>query len=214
MTLQFGKRWNGSLQFDINYTLAEGIDTAPLGGAVLSVQGDAVRSDPADLQRDKGPNSLDVRHTLNGSIVAMSNFNISNNVMRQILNNNQVSFFLQLNSGLPVQIAGNADLNRDGNNGDRPLNITRNGLYRPSRYNVDARFSRFFKLGYKQTRLEVQAEFKNLFNTEQISGVQTTYAVNSTTGVPTATLPANGNALIPTSGYEQRKFQLGFKLFF
>ncbi len=214
MTLQFGKRWNGSLQFDLNYTLAEGIDTAPLGGGVLAVQGDAVRSDSADLARDKGPNSLDVRHTLNGSIVALSNFNIANRVLHHIVNNNQVSLFLQLNSGLPVQVAGNADLNADGNGGDRPLFVTRNGLYRPSRYNVDARFSRFFKLGYKQTRLEVQAEFKNLFNTEQISGVQTTYAVNATTGVPTATLPANGNALVPTSGYEQRKFQLGFKLFF
>lgn len=214
MTLQFGKRWNGSLQFDLNYTLAKGEDTAPLGGGVLSVQGDAARSDPADLARDKGPNSLDVRHTLNGSIVALSNWNIANRTLHHILNNNQVSLFLQLNSGLPVQIAGNTDLNADGNGGDRPLFVTRNGLYRPARYNVDARFSRFFNLGYRQTRLEVQAEFKNLFNTEQVSGVQTTYAVNATTGAATVALPANGNALIPTSGYEQRKFQLGFKLFF
>ncbi|MBM3749793.1 MAG: TonB-dependent receptor [Acidimicrobiia bacterium] len=215
MTLQFGKRWNGSLQFDINYTLAKGVDTAPLGGNILSVQGDAVRSDPANLARDKGPNSLDVRHTLNGSVVALSNWNIANRMWHHILNNNQVSLFLQLNSGLPVQIQGNADLNGDGNGAnDRPLNSTRNSLYLPARYNVDARFSRFFNLGYRNTRLEVQAEFKNLFNTEQISGVQTTYTVNATTGVPTVALPANGNALVPTSGYEQRKFQLGFKLFF
>ncbi len=214
MTLQFGKRWNGSLQFDINYTLARGIDTAPLGGNVLAVQGDAVRSDPADLARDKGPNSLDVRHTFNGSIVALSNFNVANRVLHNIVNNNQVSLFLQMNSGVPVQIAGNADLNADGNGGDRPLGITRNGLTRPARYNVDARFSRFFNLGYKATRLEVQAEFKNLFNTEQVNGVQTTYAVNPTTGAATVNLPVNANALIPTSGYEQRKFQLGFKLFF
>ncbi|MCR4373505.1 MAG: TonB-dependent receptor [Acidobacteria bacterium] len=214
MTLQFGKRWNGSLQFNLNYTLADGIDTAPLGGNTLSVQGDAVRSDPANLARDKGPNSLNVRHTLNGSIVALSNFTIANRTLHHILNNNQMSLFVQLNSGLPVQIAGNADLNADGNGGDRPLNITRNSLNRPSRYNVDARFSRYFNLGYRATRLEVQAEFKNLFNTEQVNGVQTTHAVNSTTGAATVSLPASGNALIPTSGYEQRKFQLGFKLFF
>src|SRR5690606_17584598 len=163
-----------------------------LGGAVLSVQGDAVRSDPANLARDKGPNSLDVRHTLNGSIVALSNFNIANRTWHHILNNNQVSLFLQINSGLPVQLQGNADLNGDGNGAnDRPLNITRNSLYRPSRYNVDARFSRFFNLGYRQTRLEVQAEFKNLFNTEQVNGVQTTYAVNATTGAATVSLPAS-----------------------
>lgn len=213
MTLQLGKRWAGGLQFDINYTLAKGEDTAPLGGAVLSVQGDAVRSDPADLQRDKGPNSLDVRHTLNGSIIGLTNFTIANRALHHIINNNQIALFIQFNSGLPVQIQGNRDLNADGNNNDRPLNITRNGLYRPSRYNVDMRYSRFFNL-YRHYRLEVQAEFKNVFNIEQISGVQTTYEVDATTGAALTTLPASGNALIPTSGYEQRKFQLGFKLFF
>jgi hypothetical protein len=47
-----------------------------------------------------------------------------------------------------------------------------------------------------------------------VSGVQTSYPVNATTGIPTATLPNNSSALIPTNGFEQRKFQLGFKLFF
>jgi hypothetical protein len=213
MTLQFGKRWNGSLQFDLNYTLARGIDTAPLGGGTLSVQGDAVRSDPADLQRDKGPNSLDIRHTFNASIVALSNFTIGNRVLHHIINNNQISLLGQINSGTPVQIAGNADLNADGNNGDRPLFVSRNGLTLPQRRNVDARISRFLNF-YKHYRLEIQAEFKNIFNIEQVSGVQTTFPVTAATGVPTAPLPVNSAAFVPSNGYEQRKFQLGFKLFF
>lgn len=213
MTLQFGKRWNGSLQFDLNYTLAKGIDTAPLGGGTLSVQGDAVRSDPANLARDKGPNSLDIRHTLNASVVALSNFTIANRVLHHIINNNQISILAQVNSGTPVQIAGNADLNADGNPGDRPLGITRNSLTLPTRKNVDARISRFINF-YKHYRLEIQAEFKNIFNTEQVSTVQTTHTVNATTGAATVSLPASSNALIPINGYEQRKFQLGFKLFF
>jgi hypothetical protein len=213
MTLQFGKRWNGSLQFDLNYTLAKGIDTAPLGGGTLAVQGDAARSDPFDLQRDKAPNSLDIRHTFNGSIVALSNFTIANRTLHHIINNNQISLILQINSGTPVQIAGNADLNGDGTGADRPLFITRNSLNLPTRKNVDMRYSRFFNF-YKHYRFELQAEFKNVFNNEQVSGVQTTYPVNATTGAATGTLPDNSFALIPTGGYEQRKFQLGFKLFF
>ena len=212
-TVQFGKRWNGSLQFDLNYTLAKGIDTAPLGGATLSVQGDAARSDPFDLTRDKGPNSLDIRHTFNASIVALSNFTIANRVLHHIINNNQVSLLVQVNSGTPVQIAGNMDLNGDGTNNDRPLNITRNSLNLPMRKNVDARISRFINFG-RSYRGEIQAEFKNIFNWEQVSGVQTTYTVNATTGAATVTLPNNSGALIPTNGFEQRKFQLGFKLFF
>lgn len=213
MTLQFGKRWNGSLQFDMNYTLAKGEDTAPLGGGTLSVQGDAVRSDPANLSRDRGPSLLDIRHTFNASVVAQSNFNIANRVLNQIVNNNQISLLVQINSGIPVSIAGNTDLNKDGNNGDRPLGVTRNSLSLPTRKNIDMRYSRFFNF-YKNYRLEVQAEFKNVLNIEQVSGVQTTYAVNPTTGAPTVTLPTSSSQLVPSNGYEQRKFQLGFKLYF
>jgi hypothetical protein len=212
-TLQFGKRWNGSLQFDLNYTLAKGTDTAPLGGGTLSVQGDAARSDPFNLDRDKGPNSLDIRHTFNASVVALSNFSIANRVLHHIINNNQVSLLVQFNSGTPVQIAGNTDLNGDGTNNDRPVGVSRNSLNLPSRKNVDARISRFINFGGRY-KFEVQAEFKNIFNWEQVSGVQTTYAVNATTGVPTVPLPNNSGALVPSNGYEQRKFQLGFKLFF
>lgn len=213
MTLQFGKRWNGSLQFDLNYTLAKGEDTAPLGGGTLSVQGDAARSDPFDLARDKGPNSLDIRHTFNASVVALTNFSIANRVLHHIVNNNQLSLLVQVNSGTPVQIAGNTDLNGDGTNSDRPLFITRNSLNLPGRKNMDLRYSRFFNFGGRY-KFELQAEFKNVFNNEQVSGVQTTYAVNATTGAATVPLPNNSGALIPTNGYEQRKFQLGFKLFF
>lgn len=213
MTLQLGKRWNGSFQFDLNYTLAKGTDTAPLGGGTLSVQGDAARSDPFNLERDKGPNSLDIRHTFNASVVALSQFSISNRVLRAILNNNQVSLLAQVNSGTPVQVAGNTDLNGDGTNSDRPIGVTRNSLNLPYRKNVDARISRFVNFG-GHYKFEVQAEFKNIFNWEQVSGVQTTYAVNATTGIPTVVLPINSGALIPTNGFEQRKFQLGFKLFF
>ena len=141
------------------------------------------------------------------------NFTIGNRVLHHIINNNQVSLLVQVNSGTPVQLAGNTDLNGDGTNNDRPLFITRNSLNLPTRKNMDLRFSRFFNL-HKSYRFEVQAEFKNIFNNEQVSGVQTTYPVNATTGAATGTLPNNSFALIPTGGFEQRKFQLGFKLFF
>jgi hypothetical protein len=40
----------------------------------LSVQGDPGRSDVTNLDRDKGPNVLDQRHTFVGSIVAAPQF--------------------------------------------------------------------------------------------------------------------------------------------
>jgi hypothetical protein len=220
LTLTFGRRWANNVQFDLNYTLAEGIDTAPLGGNTLSVQGDAARSDPTNLARDKGPNSLDIRHTFNGSIVAMSTVTRYSPTWNAILSDHQISAILTFNSGTPTALAGNRDLNLDGINNDRPLDIPRNNIYLPARSNVDLRYSRFFALGGTR-RFEVQAEFKNIFNIEQVSNITTTVTVNTagqivdSTGAVVTTPPStNGNDYPATSGYEQRKFQLGFKFFF
>jgi hypothetical protein len=221
LTLQLGKRYSGGAQFSLNYTLGKGEDTAPVGGGALSVQGDARRSDPVDLERDKGPNVLDIRHTFNASIVAISQVDRFSPAMNTILSNNQVGVIIQANSGQPDTVSSNRDLNNDGQNGDRPLFIGRNTLYVPARMNVDLRYSRFFGLGGSR-RIEVQAEFKNIFNTEQIAAVNNTIQVD-TMGYPVddngnrldpASISLSGSSYDATSWREQRKFQLGFKFFF
>ena len=68
LMLTFGRRSSGGVQYDLNYTLGKGIDTAPLQGATLSVQGDQPRSDPANLARDKGPERA--RHAATRSTAA------------------------------------------------------------------------------------------------------------------------------------------------
>lgn len=222
--LTFGKRSSNGVQYDLNYTLGKGIDTAPLQGATLSVQGDQPRSDPADLARDKGPNALDTRHSFNGSIVATTRFNRGPAALRRLLSDNQAGIILQFNSGLPFTLTGNRDLNADGQNNDRPLNIGRNSYYLPARWNVDARLSRFIPLGGAR-RVEVLAEFKNILNTVQTSSVRTGVNVDTAGNVLTplvfgavastfTAVPAEGKDFLPLNGYEQRKVQLGFKFAF
>ena len=224
LMLTFGKRSSNGIQYDLNYTLGKGIDTAPLAGATLSVQGDQPRSDPTNLARDKGPNALDTRHSFNGSIVAMSHFNHGATALRKILSDNQVGVILQFNSGLPFTLTSNQDLNKDGNNADRPLNIGRNSYYLPARYNVDARLSRFIPLGGTR-RVEILGEFKNIFNIVQTSSVRNGVNVDAagnvlsplvfgTTPSTLTSLPSSSSDFLPTGGYEQRKFQLGFKFAF
>jgi hypothetical protein len=224
LLLTFGKRFTNGVQFDLNYTLGKGIDTAPLQGATLSVQGDQPRSDPQNLARDKGPNALDTRHSFNGSVVAMSHFNHGADWVRSLLSDNQVGLVLQFNSGLPFTLTSNRDLNQDGNNNDRPLNIGRNSYYLPARWNVDARLSRFIPLGGTR-RVEVLAEFKNIFNIVQTSSIRNGVNVDTAGNILSplvfgnvvsnlTTLPTDSSDFLPTNGYEQRKFQLGFKFSF
>jgi hypothetical protein len=211
------RRFARGTTFNLGYTIAKGEDNAPLsqhfpGTSALGVESDEFRTDPTDLDRDKGPNKLDMRHNFNGSIVFNPSVDIGNAVARAVLNNNQLGILMQFNSGLPFNIIGNQDLNRDGFSGDRPVGVGRNSIYLPARYNVDLRYSRFVPIRGTM-RAEIIGEFKNLFNTVQTSAVNRTIAVN-TLGDATVPIPTSGEDFRATAGYEQRQFQLGFRFRF
>ena len=221
VTVALNKRWSNGFQWALNYTLGKGTDTAPLGGATLAIQGDANRSDPNDLERDKGPVQLDVRHTFNASIVALSKVSGMGSFLNALLSDNQVGVIVLANSGQTDGIAGNRDLNLDGFNNDRPLFIERNSMSTGPRANVDLRYSRFFPLGNNR-RVELQGEFKNILNSEQVVGVNNTVPVD-VDGYPVdaagARLPLSSISLstddyVANSWREQRKFQLGLKFYF
>ncbi len=220
LTLQLTRRWTGNFQFDLSYTLGKGEDTAPMWNppflTSFAVNADDARSDQTNLDRDEGPNLMDMRHNFAGTIIARSSTNFGNRVLDAILSDNQVGVLMQFNNGTPVSIRGNQDLNRDGLGNDRPLNVGRNTIYFPARYNVDLRYSRFFPIGGPR-RIEVIGEFKNLFNTEQVAGLNVGFATDAA-GNPLTPILTEGDQFKDagrvTSGYEQRAFQLGFKFHF
>jgi outer membrane receptor protein involved in Fe transport len=210
LALQFGRRLSGGVQFDFNYTIGKGEDNAPLTSA-LSVQGDDGRVDPTNLERDRGPNIMDTRHSFNGAIVAQPKF--GSGVTGTILNGLQFGAQLQFNSGLPQNVRSSSDLNGDGIFADRPLGVTRNSIYLPARWNVDLRISRFVRLG-GPFRAEVIAEFKNVLNTLQTATLNRVLATNTAGELPNGFVPTSADDLTPLSGYEQRAMQIGFKIHF
>jgi hypothetical protein len=212
LTLQLTGRNISGVQFDLAYTLAKAEDNAPIT-SVLSVQGDqGGRSDPTDLERDRGPNILDQRHTFVGSIVATPNYGGDNAIVRGLVNGTVFGVALQFASGVPINLRSNLDLNNDSVlMADRPNGVGRNSLNLPARYNVDLRLSRQVPVG--RTKAEVIGELKNVFNTVQWSTVNNVITTDAL-GNPTSPLPTSGDQLPPTGGYEQRQFQLGFRFVF
>jgi hypothetical protein len=210
-----GRNLWGGVQFDLAYTLAKTEDNAPIT-TVLSVQGDpGGRSNPDDLDFDKGPNALDQRHTFSGSVVARPTIEGGNAFTRAIVNGTVVGLAMQFASGVPIYLRSASEINNDGiTTADRPVGVGRNAINLPARYNTDLRLSR--QVGVGGTRkIEVIAEVKNLFNTVQWSGVQNpAIAVNAATGVATGPIPTSGDQLIPNAGYEQRQLQIGFRFVF
>ncbi|PYR55601.1 MAG: hypothetical protein DMF91_23875, partial [Acidobacteria bacterium] len=161
MTVQVSKRFARGLTFNVQYALGKGLDTTPLL-TQLTVQSETGRSDPSNLERDRGPNPLDIRHNFTGNIIYTSQSSVLNPVVRALLNGNTIGALLQFNSGLPINIPARTDLNGDGVISDRPTSVARNSLYLAPVKNVDLRYTRWIPLS-GSVRAEVIAELKNLF---------------------------------------------------
>jgi hypothetical protein len=195
----------------VQYSLGKGLDDTPLR-TQLTVQSEAGPSDPSNLERDKGPNPLDMRHNFTGNVIYTSSSHSDNAIVRGLLDGNEIGLLLQFNSGLPVNISANQDLNKDTTNSDRPLFVPRNSLYLPARKNVDMRYTRSIPI-MGSARGQVIVELKNVFNTKQLSGINTSTAVDAA-GNPLSAIPSDPYDFVNPSGYEQRKLQLGFKVKF
>jgi hypothetical protein len=211
LTLQVSKRFAQGLTFNVQYAFGKGEDNTPLPSQ-LTVQSEPGRSDPSNLDRDKGPNPLDMRHNFTGDIVYAPVSNAENALVRGLLSGNQIGILLQFNSGLPVNLLSNRDLNQDGVLSDRPIGVSRNSFYLPVRKNVDFRYTRAIPVR-GSVRGEVIAEMKNMFNTEQLANFTNSIAVDAV-GNPLVPIPTDPSLFAGRTGFEQRKFQLGFRVRF
>ena len=207
LTVTVNKRMSHGFQAQASYTLAKGEDTSPLTGTYVVGGGDDRLSDPTSVDRDKGVAPFNQTHTFVFSGLLAPKVSGSG-VGPALLNNNQLGFILQANSGLPFNIRANRDLNLDGVQNDRPIGIDRNTGRLGRVFNVDARYVRFIRLG-AHLRSELFIEAKNLFNTQNVASVNRVVAVD-----------AAGNATVPLdslpqlTGYLQRNVQAGVKLAF
>jgi hypothetical protein len=203
------KRMTHGWMAQVAYTLARGVDNAPLTGTyVVGSQDDRV-SDPTNVDHDRGVTPFNQTHTLAVSTVIAPHI-AGAGVGAMLINNNQVGVIFQANSGLPFNIRSNLDLNFDGVLNDRPLGLERNSGRLGRVLNVDLRYSRFVPVAGRW-RAELFFEAKNLFNTENVMSVNRVVPTDATGGLTASSLPA----VFPrTSGYDQRIMQVGFKFAF
>ncbi len=210
-TASLSKRMSHGWMSQVTYTVARGVDNAPLTGTYVVGSGDDRVSDPTNLDREKGVTPFNQTHTLSVSAV-LAPTKSGSGPGAALINNNQLGVILQANSGLPFNIRSNQDLNQDGVNNDRPLNVERNAGRLGRVLNLDLRYSRFIPL--KDTmRGELFFEAKNLFNTQNISGVNRVVTTDAL-GNPATSLVFDGDQYPGRTGYDQRTMQLGVKFLF
>jgi len=213
LTATMTRRMTRGWMAQATYTLARGEDNAPLTGTYVVGSADDRVSDPTNLDRDLGLTPFNQTHTFSLSTVVAPQVAPTRSGAA-IWNNNQVGIILQANSGLPFNIRSNLDLNGDGVLNDRPISLERNAGRLGRVLNLDLRYSRFIPIVAGQ-RAELFFEAKNLFNNENIAGVNRVITTDAL-GNPIAPIVLNGRDYpnAGKSGYDQRTMQLGFKYSF
>lgn len=117
----------------------------------------------------------------------------------------QVSGVFQARSGMAVNpVAAGVDINGDGQTGDRTPGFARNSFRGPGFTQTDLRVT--YRLPVRGARIDLYGEAFNLFNRDNVQGVNADYG--ATNGQPKAAF------LQPTGYYPPFQAQIGLRLAF
>ena len=214
ITFEVNRRYSNSLQFRAAYTLGKVTDTVPDATAVVPGNaGDDVKyaSNPANFDVDRTVGNNDQRQRFVVSTVYSTNdlADEFDGLARTLVGGWSLSAILTAQTGQPYSArVGAVDLNGDGNTrNDYAPGTTRNQFRLPSIVTFDPRIARDINLG--RQRVQLIWEAFNLFNRDNINGVdQTYYSVVGTTLTRGSTFGR------PLSSAGERIMQLAVKLVF
>jgi hypothetical protein len=188
MVVQLNRRMTHGLQLQLNYTWARALDNGQNSSTQAPTSSQVY--DPNNPKLEYGTSNYDIRHRFTASVVwHPPYFRNSGRWTRALLDGWSVAPLIQISSGRPysdyisgsvssyasgVGISGttgylDGGLNNAGGNRLATL-LGRNSFRYPALANVDLRLSRQFRLSERH-RVEVLAEAFNLFNREQITGL-------------------------------------------
>ena len=214
ITFEVNRRFYNSLQFRAAYTLGKVTDTVPDATAVVPGNaGDDVKyaSNPANFDVDRTVGNNDQRHRFVVSTVYSTNDVAEefDGIARTLVRGWSLGAIFTAQSGQPYSArVGAVDLNGDGNTrNDYAPGTTRNEFRLPSIVTFDPRIARDIYLG--RQRVQLIWEAFNLFNRDNISGVDVTYYSVSGT-----TLTRGSTFGRPLASAGERIMQLAVKLIF
>ncbi len=174
-----GLRWRGFRELELrgSYTYSRSIDYAPQTSAIPRLDS---QFDPFHNGYDKGLSNQQFPQRFSGMLAAPLHERHGPRAVRLVLDGWRVAAIATAGSGRPYSYmvfggsymrGGHKTLNGSGGANYLPT-VGRNTLRLPPRGNVDVRVEREVKVG-RATHLNAFAEAFNLFNAQNISGVET-----------------------------------------
>ncbi len=206
MVLSYTHRSSKGYEVSANYTWSHSISDAPDAN---SFEQSLVIENPYSRAWDRGNSIVNRPQAFNMSAVIAPTFHPANGFARRLANDNQLTVLANLAVGDAQNEIANLNLNLDpvGAAAQRPAFVGRDTLRTGGIYEVDMRYTRILAHIHDRILPQVFVEANNLFNTKNITTINTKATVNSL-GIVTAQ-----PSLAPTTtGLEGRLLQLGVKV--
>ncbi len=198
-------RFGQGFELNANYTWSHSIGDAPDAN---SFEQSLVIENPFNRAYDRGNTLVNRPQAFNMSAYFAPTFNLSNTFAKRLANGNQLTMLANLATGDAQNELASLNLNNDpiGSAAQRPAFVGRNTLRTGNIYQVDMRYTRILLSVHERFKAKFLAEANNLFNTRNVTTINTKATVNSLGLITTAP------SLAPTSTVlEGRLIQLGIR---
>jgi outer membrane receptor protein involved in Fe transport len=196
LAVQLNHRMSHNVQFGANYTFSHALDNGE-NATTFSDTNDLLN--PFNIRQEYGNSNFNVPHRIVLNAVITSPWH-RNGWKNYLVGGWEVAPIYQAQNGLPYSLvtAGNAPgglgSGVNGSNGRKGLDVVgRNSFRQPRTQNVDVRLSKKIPVTEKYN-LELIGEGFNLFNHVNVTAVNTTAYIVSTSGTV-----VNSNGTIPCS---------------
>ncbi len=187
LAFQVNHRLNHHVQFMANYTWSHALDNG-VNGQTFTATNSLL--DPTNLNKEYGNSIYNVPNRFVLNAVMQSPWKYTG-WAGQLLNDWTFSPIYQIQNGLPFSafVSGNAPGGTvsgiNGSGGTNRIDIGRNTFHQPNNWIGDLRLSKSFTVREKYN-LELLGDFFNVFNKQNVTGVNTTGYFVSTGNVATA----------------------------
>ncbi len=194
------------LLINASYTWSHSIDDVPEANSYD--QGTFFITDTINRRFDRGNSAINRPNSFTSSTVWSPIAKFDNRIVNYLANNNQLTLLSNLSSGDEQTITSNANLNGDSLATSRPLYVPRNTVRTPNVYQFDLRYTRTFLKIREKYQPKFFIEANNIFNHPNITTINTTATVNSSTGA----IVTNPTFAPVSTLLEGRIVQLGVRL--
>jgi hypothetical protein len=214
LTATYEHRLSAGLTTSASYTWAHAISNTPEGN---SYEFSTPVEDTSNPNRDRGNSGINRPNAFTISLVYQPNTHFENHILNSAVKDNTFALLGNMSSGDEQSITVSPKLNGDGIATSRPLYVGRDTVRTPAIYQYDLRYTRTLATLFHKVQPKLLIEANNLLNRSNVTSINTTATVVTTTGNPLGPIGTiiTAPTFKPTSTLlEARIIQFGMKFDF